>query len=93
MVSRVVESGLPLIYLNMVGGRDDQVFDGDSFALNADGSLVLQMPMFTEAINVILKRQSDGWVMRKVTKPLFPIASGLSRDSCRAERLLRENWI
>ena len=38
-VSRVVESGLPLIYLNMVGGQDELVFDGGSFALNADRSL------------------------------------------------------
>src|SRR5210317_827315 len=46
MVSRVVETGLPLIYLNMVGGQDDQVFDGGSFALNRGGDLALQMPMF-----------------------------------------------
>src|SRR5579863_8817945 len=37
--ARVVESGLPLIYLNQVGGQDELVFDGASFALNADGSL------------------------------------------------------
>ena len=35
-VARVVESGLPLIYLNMVGGQDELVFDGASFVLNAD---------------------------------------------------------
>ncbi len=34
MVGRVVETGLPLVYLNMVGGQDDQVFDGGTFALN-----------------------------------------------------------
>ena len=33
MVARVVETGLPLVYLNMVGGQDDQVFDGGSFVL------------------------------------------------------------
>src|SRR5579863_4719496 len=38
-VARVVESGLPLIYLNQVGGQDELVFEGASFALNADGSL------------------------------------------------------
>ena len=37
-VARVVESGLPLIYLNQVGGQDELVFDGGSFALNADRS-------------------------------------------------------
>ena len=37
MVARVVETGLPLVYLNMVGGQDDQVFDGASFVLNPGG--------------------------------------------------------
>src|SRR5580698_99877 len=35
-VARVTESGLPLIYLNQIGGQDELVFDGASFALNAD---------------------------------------------------------
>ena len=35
-VARVTESGLPLVYLNQVGGQDELVFDGASFALNAD---------------------------------------------------------
>ncbi len=39
MVARVVETGLPLVYLNMVGGQDDQVFDGGSFVLNPHGEL------------------------------------------------------
>ena len=38
-VARVTESGLPLIYLNQVGGQDELVFDGASFVLNADRSL------------------------------------------------------
>ena len=50
MVSRVVESGLPLVYLNLVGGQDDQVFDGGSFVLNPGGELVLQLPQFEESI-------------------------------------------
>jgi len=50
MVSRVVETGLPLVYLNMVGGQDDQVFDGCSFVLNPGGELALQLPAFDEVI-------------------------------------------
>ncbi len=38
-LSRVVESGLPLIYLNMIGGQDEVVFEGASFGLNADRGL------------------------------------------------------
>ncbi|WP_299294131.1 NAD+ synthase [uncultured Tateyamaria sp.] len=62
MVARVVETGLPLIYLNMVGGQDDQVFDGGSFALNPGGALALQLPTFDEMIShVDLERGPDGW--------------------------------
>jgi NAD+ synthase len=49
MVARVVETGLPLVYLNMIGGQDDQVFDGASFVLNPGGALAVQMPQFCPA--------------------------------------------
>jgi NAD+ synthase len=49
-VARVVESGLPLVYLNMVGGQDEVVFDGSSFAINADRSLAVQLPAFRETV-------------------------------------------
>ena len=49
-VARVVESGLPLVYLNMVGGQDELVFDGGSFGLNADRSIAFQLPAFREAV-------------------------------------------
>lgn len=62
MVARVVETGLPLIYLNMVGGQDDQVFDGASFALNPGGVLAMQQPVFDETVtHVDLERGADGW--------------------------------
>ncbi|HEU0222968.1 MAG TPA: NAD+ synthase [Paracoccaceae bacterium] len=50
MVARVVETGLALVYLNMVGGQDDQIFDGGSFVLNPGGQLALQMPVFDPCI-------------------------------------------
>ncbi len=62
MVARVIETGLPLIYLNLVGGQDDQVFDGGSFALNPGGALAMQMPLFEAAItHVDLERGAQGW--------------------------------
>src|SRR3981189_1147063 len=45
-VARVTESGLPLVYLNQVGGQDELVFDGASFALNADLTVATQLPAF-----------------------------------------------
>ena len=62
MVARVVETDLPLIYLNMVGGQDDQVFDGASFVLNRGGRLAVQMPAFDQAItHVDFNRTDNGW--------------------------------
>ncbi|OBY26748.1 NAD+ synthase [Leisingera sp. JC1] len=62
MVARSVETHLPVIYLNMVGGQDDQVFDGGSFVLNPGGALALQMPVFDEAYaHLDLERTGDGW--------------------------------
>lgn len=62
MVSRVVETGLPLVYLNMVGGQDDQLFDGASFVLNPHGALAAQLPAFEEAVaHIDFERGTDGW--------------------------------
>jgi NAD+ synthase len=62
MVARVVETGLPLIYLNLVGGQDDQVFDGASFGLNPGGVLAFQMPAFdTGLARVELAEGPEGW--------------------------------
>ena len=47
-VARVTESGLPLVYVNQVGGQDELVFDGNSFVLNGDRGLAAQAPSFVE---------------------------------------------
>ncbi|WP_426167135.1 NAD+ synthase [Sandarakinorhabdus sp. DWP1-3-1] len=49
-VARVTETGLPLLYLNRVGGQDELVFDGASFILNADRKLALQLPDWEERV-------------------------------------------
>jgi NAD+ synthase len=61
-VTRVAETGLPLAYLNRVGGQDELVFDGASFILNADRSLALQMPDWEERVTLTRwSRTADGW--------------------------------
>jgi NAD+ synthase len=45
---RAVDTGLPLAYLNRVGGQDELVFDGASFVINGDGSLAVQLQDWTE---------------------------------------------
>ncbi|MGN8547141.1 NAD+ synthase [Bradyrhizobium sp. 13971] len=62
VVARVTESGLPLIYLNEVGGQDELIFDGASFALNADLSVAAQLPAFAENITTLTWcKTADGW--------------------------------
>jgi NAD+ synthase len=61
-VARVVETSLPLIYVNQVGGQDELVFDGGSFVLDRDCQLVAQLPSFREALQVMeLRQEDDGW--------------------------------
>ena len=61
--ARVAESGLPMAYVNQVGGQDELVFDGASFVLNADGRIVVQMPAWEEALRMtIWRRDGDRWI-------------------------------
>ncbi|WP_281972511.1 NAD+ synthase [Ruegeria faecimaris] len=79
MVARVVETGLPLIYLNMVGGQDDQVFDGATFGLNPGGELAFRMPVFDEAIaHVDLERGDAGW--RIIPEEIVPQPDAWEQD-------------
>ena len=70
-VARVTESGLPLIYLNQVGGQDELVFDGASFALNADLSVAAQQPGFVEDIvTLVWRKDESGWRCSGKVAPL-----------------------
>ncbi len=61
-VARVTETGLPLLYLNQVGGQDELVFDGASFVLNADRSLAAQLPAWQEKVALTDWRKTEsGW--------------------------------
>jgi NAD+ synthase len=77
-VARVTESGLPLVYLNQVGGQDELVFDGASFALNADLSVAAQLPAFEESITTLRwKREASGW---RCSGPVAPVLDGDEAD-------------
>ena len=69
-VARVVESGLPLIYVNQVGGQDELVFDGGSFVLNADRYPAVQFPTFEPRMRVTRwRRLESGWRCTEVAVP------------------------
>lgn len=50
---RVAETGLPLAYVNLSGGQDELVFDGGSFAMNADGQVAVECPRFQESLTLL----------------------------------------
>jgi NAD+ synthase len=73
--ARVAETGLPLIYVNQLGGQDELVFDGGSFALQADGEFCMRLPMFEAALAVSTwERGEGGW--RCVAAPLADWPTG-----------------
>ncbi|TCT02183.1 nitrilase-related carbon-nitrogen hydrolase [Aquabacter spiritensis] len=62
VVARVVETGLPLLLVNQVGGEDGRVCDGGSLALNGDRTLAMQLPNFQERVRMTLwQRFETGW--------------------------------
>ena len=75
---RVAENGIPALYCNMVGGQDELVFDGASFALDASGRLTHQLPAFDET--VVLVEYHDGHLLPGV-QAAEPLLEALVYDA------------
>ncbi|WP_455478433.1 NAD+ synthase [Bartonella sp. B10] len=74
-----LQSGVPIIYANQIGGQDELVFDGGSFALNGQGRIVCQMKHFESHISVIhWQRRSTGW--QCISGPNENLLDGLAAD-------------
>ena len=72
--SRALQTGLPIAYLNRVGGQDELVFDGSSFIVHPDGERVVQLCDWEEALLVTdWERMSEGW--RCTTRESHPLDS------------------
>ncbi|MEZ5907229.1 MAG: NAD+ synthase [Hyphomicrobiaceae bacterium] len=84
-VSRVTETGLPLLYVNQVGGQDELVFDGASFALNGDCSLAVQLPAWEEAVVLThWQNDGDGWRCHEGAKAVIEDSDeALAYNACR----------
>ncbi len=74
-VTRTVETNLPLIYVNMVGGQDELVYDGSSFALNFDGALACHLPSFGEIVVVLQASVLAGHI--HLAGPVMPPDDGM----------------
>src|SRR3954470_23745823 len=60
--SRALQTSLPIVYLNRVGGQDELVFDGSSFVIHPDGERVVQLCDWDEALLITdWERTSEGW--------------------------------
>ena len=82
-VTRVTESGLPMVYLNQICGQDELVFDGASFVLNADCSLAVRLPAFAEAITVTRWSRTDaGWRCAPGERALLPEGDAADYAAC-----------
>ena len=57
LAQRATETGLPVVYAHMVGGQDELVFDGSSFALNADGTVAVRAPSFEAVLATVHVQQ------------------------------------
>ena len=58
---RVAETGLPLLYVNRVGGQDELIFDGGSVALTCTGEVVRRLPAYKDTVSCVqLSRSSEG---------------------------------
>jgi NAD+ synthase (glutamine-hydrolysing) len=53
IAARAKETGLPILYTNMVGGQDELVFDGASFVINSHGIVTQQLPAFIEQLSYV----------------------------------------
>lgn len=74
MQERVTETGLPLIYTGCVGGQDEIVYDGHSFALDAQGHVIARAEGF-KTNTMVIHAQKQGTTMTLTAKtPLYPIA-------------------
>ena len=82
-VARVRESGLPMVYLNQIGGQDELVFDGASFVLNADCSLAAQLPAFAETIaTTTWERGPRGWTCANGPRATSPEGDEADYAAC-----------
>jgi NAD+ synthase len=82
-VARVKETGLPLVYLNQVGGQDELVFDGASFVLNGDATLAAQLPAWEERVEVVEMRRANGaWRCEPASRAILEEREAAAYQAC-----------
>jgi NAD+ synthetase len=78
--SRIEEAGIPVVFANLVGGQDELVFDGASFAVDADLQVICQLPAFEELLGYVELR--DGRLLPGVSAEALPLEASVYRALC-----------
>ncbi|MEN3374467.1 NAD+ synthase [Dechloromonas sp. ZS-1] len=68
---RVAATGIPAVYCNLVGGQDELVFDGGSFALDARGEVRMRLPSFDEAVGIVELGEAGTLYSSDLAEPLL----------------------
>ena len=84
VIRQIIDSGLPIAYLNQLGGQDELMFDGGSFVLNANHSLAVQLNQFEDSIYLSTwRRQDDGkWACDDGVKANLPDINEANWRAC-----------
>ncbi|HLY97140.1 MAG TPA: NAD+ synthase, partial [Sideroxyarcus sp.] len=77
---RIVETGMSVIYANLIGGQDELVFDGSSFAMNSAGELTHQFAAFDELLGIVEVR--DGELVVGEQQPVLKDEASIYRALC-----------
>jgi NAD+ synthase (glutamine-hydrolysing) len=70
---RVQETGIPLLFVNLIGGQDELVFDGNSFVMNAGGEVTQRAPAFEEGLYPVEVVGGADGVVRPVPGAILPL--------------------
>jgi NAD+ synthase (glutamine-hydrolysing) len=70
---RVAETGIPLVFVNLLGGQDELVFDGNSFVMNAAGQVTMRAPAFTEGLYTVDLAAADTGAIHPLAGDLAPL--------------------
>ncbi len=84
VIRQIIESGLPIAYLNQLGGQDELMFDGGSFVLNANHSLAVQLNQFEDSVYLSTWRRQDGgdWACDDGVKANLPDINEANWRAC-----------
>jgi NAD+ synthase (glutamine-hydrolysing) len=72
---RVRETGLPMVFVNLIGGQDELVFDGNSFVMDHQGAVTQRAPAFTEGLYVVDLAQDAAGRVHPIPAEVVPLQS------------------